>query len=103
MADFRSGARYKLNRKASRIVEITAVVSWTTVSSETKKVIAHTLFSMSPRQASRYGKATAPKLLRNGIYEIERPDKETFRVKLYREKPGEGGKRFLWMRRVVKP
>jgi len=103
MADFRSGARYKLNRKASRVVEITAVVSWTTVSSETKKKIVHTLFSMGPRQASRYGKATAPKLLHSGIYEVERPDKKTFRVRLYRQKLGENGKRFLWMRRAVKP
>ena len=99
MAAFRSGTTYTLMRKKSRNIEINAVVSWETVSRETGKVNEHCLFSMSPRQASRYGNATAPKLFQGGAYEIERPDEQVITVSLYREKLGENGKRFIWMRR----
>jgi hypothetical protein len=102
MAAFRSGTTYTLMRKQSRNVEINAVVSWETVSRETGGLIEHCLFSMSLRQASRYGSATAPKLFQGGIYGIERPDGEAIPVRLYREKLGENGRRFIWMRRVVK-
>lgn len=102
MAVFRSGATYTLMRKHSRNVKINAVVSWETVSKETGKVTERCLFSMSPRQASRYGKATAPKLFQDGTYEIERPDSQVIKVRLYREKLGENGKRFVWMRTIGK-
>jgi hypothetical protein len=99
MAAFRSGTTYTLKRTHSRSIKINAVVSWET---GTEKVVERSLFSMSPRQASRYGNDTAPKLFQGGNYEIERPDGEVIPVRLYREKLGENGKRFIWMRRVVK-
>lgn len=102
MAVFRSGATYTLMRKYSRNIKINAVVSWETVSRETGKVIERCLFSMSRNQASRYGNATAPKLFQGGTYEIERPDSQVIEVTLYREKLGENGKRFIWIRTIGK-
>jgi len=102
MAVFRSGTTYTLMRKYSRNIKINAVVSWETVSRETGRVTERCLFSMGPRQAACYGKATAPKLFQGGTYEIERPDKKVVQVTLYREKLGENGKRFVWMRRTGK-
>lgn len=99
MAAFRSGTTYTLMRKHSRNIKVNAVVSWET---GTGTVVERCLFSMSPRQASQYGNATAPKLFQGGTYEIERPDGEVITVSLYREKLGENGKRFIWMRRAGK-
>ena len=102
MYDFYSGKTYTLMRKTSRKVEITAVVDWREPGLRRGHRVRHCLFSISRRQASKYGKETGPKLYLNRTYRIERRDGKVILMKLYRQKHGESGKRYLWMKKVAR-
>src|SRR5439155_26492612 len=69
MANFYRGKAYSLLRTHGRPINMRALASWL------GKRFSHTLFLVTPRDDSRYGLRTIPKI-RRGRYLIERPDWE---------------------------
>ena len=102
MYDIYVGKDYTIERRASRPVEVTAAVHWREPGQKPGKRVFHCLFTLGPRQAARYGKATAPKLPVEHVYAIRRDDGDRVFMKLYRQEAGDGG-RYLWMKKVKEP
>jgi hypothetical protein len=88
MAEFYRGKIYSLLRPHGRPLNLRAQVTWP------GKDFSHTLFLITPRDDSKYGSQTIPKI-RRGRYLIERPDGERVRVKIYRVIMGADG-RLVW-------
>ena len=90
MGHFYRGKPYSLLRPHGRPINLRALVSWL------GKRFSHTLFQVTPRDDSRYGLRTIPKI-RRGRYVIERPDGEQVAVTIYRVLMGANG-RLIWVR-----
>jgi hypothetical protein len=90
MALFYRGKAYSLLRTHGRALNMRALASWL------GKRFSHTLFLITPRDDSRYGLQTIPKI-RRGRYLIERPDGERVPVMIYRVVMGVDG-RLIWAR-----
>ena len=92
MVNFYRGKAYSLLRSHGRPINMRALANWL------GKEFSHTLFLITPRDDSRYGLRTIPKI-RRGRYVIERPDGERIPVKVYRVIMGADG-RLIWTRSV---
>ena len=103
MYDIYSGKDYTIERRASRPVEVTAGVHWREPGQKPGKRVFHCLFTMGARQAARYDKATAPKLPVDQVYAVRRDDGDRVFMKLYRQRVGAYGDRYLWMKKVKQP
>ena len=90
MANFYRGKAYSLLRPHGRPINMRALASWL------GKRFSHTLFLITPRDDSRYGLRTIPKI-RRGRYVVERPDREQVSVTIYRVIMGATG-RLIWTR-----
>jgi hypothetical protein len=88
MANFYRGKAYSLLRTHGRPLNMRALASWL------GKRFSHTLFLITPRDDSRYGLQTIPKI-RRGRYLIRRPDGERVQVVIYRVIMGADG-RLVW-------
>ena len=84
-------------------MDVTAVYHWREPGMKPGKRVFHCLFTMGPRQSSKYGKSTAPKLYLDEVYSILRDDGKRIFMKLYRQGIGAYGDRYLFMRKVKKP
>src|SRR5947207_2305566 len=102
MAAFRIDKTYTLHRKASRDIEVDCVTHWSAWTKKGKEV-RHVIFSMGLRQAAKHGNLTAPKVWLDQVYSVERPDRKTVWVKIYRQRPGPDLQRLFWARQVKKP
>jgi hypothetical protein len=67
------------------------------------KRVLHCIFTMGPRQASKYGKATAPRLYVEDIYSVLREGGERIFMRLYRQAMAAYSVRCIWMKKVKKP
>lgn len=90
MAIFYRGKKYSLLRAHGRSLNLQALATWL------GRRFSHTLFLIAPRDDSRYGLRTIPKI-RRGQYVIERPDGEQVSVTIYRVIMGATG-RLVWAR-----
>ncbi len=97
------GKTYTIERAASRLVEVTAAFHWREPGKKPGKRVFHCLFTMGGHQASKYGKATAPKFRIGEVYPVRRDDGDRIFMKLYREGAGAYGDRYLFMKKVKKP
>ena len=100
---FRVDKTYTFIRKASRAVKMNCVTHWLEPRGGDGKQVRHALFSMRPHQASKYAKATGPKLRMDATYEVERPAGQRVRVRLYRRRPGPSGGHVYWGKKMKKP